>query len=53
MARYLRQSNADVLPDRVYGFAQGAYAEQVTINPMLLCPIPEHISFEQASVVGM
>lgn len=37
--------------DRVLGFAQGAYAEVVAANPASLLPIPDRLSYDQASVV--
>ncbi|KAL7411138.1 hypothetical protein BDY24DRAFT_365123 [Mrakia frigida] len=35
--------------DRVFGAAQGAYAEQVSVSYLQLLPIPNNISFDQAA----
>ncbi|KAL1413593.1 hypothetical protein Q8F55_001368 [Vanrija albida] len=37
--------------DRVLGYTQGAYAEQVAVDPIQLLPVPENISLEQATGV--
>ncbi|GFZ44113.1 hypothetical protein JCM24511_01834 [Saitozyma sp. JCM 24511] len=36
---------------RVFGHAQGAYAEHVVADPRGLLPIPDNLSYEQAAVV--
>ncbi|KAG0364410.1 hypothetical protein BGZ54_007547 [Gamsiella multidivaricata] len=35
--------------DRVFGSTQGCYAEKLVCNPKTLLPIPDNLSFEQAS----
>lgn len=37
--------------DRVLGYTQGAYAEQVAVDPVQLLPVPDNISLEQATGV--
>ena len=39
--------------DRVFGFAQGSYAEHVVANPHELNLIPDEMSFEDAAVLSM
>lgn len=40
-----------IVADRVLGFGQGAYGEFVCANPTSLLPIPDRLSYDQASVV--
>ncbi|KAF9972827.1 hypothetical protein BGZ73_003994 [Actinomortierella ambigua] len=35
--------------DRVFGTAQGCYAEKLSCNPNMALPIPDNLSFEQAA----
>ncbi len=35
----------------MFGGAQGAYAEYIAVSPQTLLPIPETISFEEASTL--
>ncbi|KAK8864260.1 hypothetical protein IAR55_001506 [Kwoniella newhampshirensis] len=37
--------------DRVFGYAQGAYAEQVVADWRALVPVPENLSLEEAATV--
>ena len=39
--------------DRVFGSAQGAYAECIAANPATLLPMPDNLSFEQAAIVPL
>ncbi|OCF36713.1 alcohol dehydrogenase [Kwoniella heveanensis BCC8398] len=39
--------------DRVFGYAQGAYAEQVVASHRNLLPIPDNLSFEEASTIPL
>ncbi|OCF43141.1 alcohol dehydrogenase [Kwoniella heveanensis CBS 569] len=39
--------------DRVFGYAQGAYAEQVVASHTNLLPIPDNLSFEEASTIPL
>ena len=35
--------------DRVFGSAQGCYAEKLSCHPNMALPIPDNLSFEQAA----
>lgn len=35
--------------DRVFGYAQGAYADQVRVDPRQLLPLPKNVTFDQGS----
>jgi len=35
--------------DRVLGYAQGSFGEQVAVNPATLIPIPPNCTYEQAA----
>ncbi|WVQ99274.1 hypothetical protein IAU59_006406 [Kwoniella sp. CBS 9459] len=39
--------------DRVFGYAQGAYAEQVVASHKNLVPIPDNLSFEEAATIPL
>jgi NADPH:quinone reductase-like Zn-dependent oxidoreductase len=33
----------------VLGYAQGAYADQVPVDPRLVLPLPKNLTFDQAA----
>ena len=35
--------------DRVFGYSQGAYGEQVIVKPVHLLPLPDALSFDQGA----
>lgn len=35
--------------DRVFGYAQGAYADKVLVDPRQLLPLPKNLTFDQGS----
>jgi NADPH:quinone reductase-like Zn-dependent oxidoreductase len=37
----------------VLGYGQGAYAEYMAADPNFLIPIPDALSYEEASVVSL
>ncbi|WRT66213.1 uncharacterized protein IL334_003166 [Kwoniella shivajii] len=39
--------------DRVFGYAQGSYAEQVVVDWRTLLPIPDQLSFQEAATVPL
>ncbi|WVF71614.1 hypothetical protein IAT40_006422 [Kwoniella sp. CBS 6097] len=39
--------------DRVFGYAQGAYSEQVVASHKNLLPIPDNLTFEEASTIPL
>ncbi|WWC70351.1 uncharacterized protein I206_104301 [Kwoniella pini CBS 10737] len=39
--------------DKVFGYAQGSYAEHVTVSWKTLLPIPEGVSFEEAATIPL
>lgn len=53
ISRYVKLDLGAHTPDRVFGYAQGAYAEQLVVDPKYIIPIPENVSFEEAAVVPL
>ena len=38
--------------DRVFGYSQGAYGEQVIVKPVHVLPLPDALSFDQGAGVS-